>query len=169
MGDELGGGSQTEWGLVLKVRAEPDAKFENPLEFFCVVVPAVVIAQRVCRQIVVEGVGATSAVGENMVCLPVLTSDRTAADVAARVGFAKDLSSFGFGEELTLRASGFLGGDALATGRSQEFEVASKGRGVRECLVSGHAGRLVGPGLVVQGGKAEVKRLATSEQERCRR
>ena len=98
MGEEAGGGGEADWGLVFDLGAEPDAEFKDPLEFFGAVVPAVVIAQGVGGEVVVEGMSAAGGVGEYVVGFPVGAVDGAAAEVAAAGGFAEDFGAFGFGE-----------------------------------------------------------------------
>jgi len=81
---EIGcGGSEAYVGFVLNLAPEPDAKFKYPLGIFVVIVPTKLVAEFVGRKVIVEGMSATGAVGENVVGVPSRAGDLTGTDVAA--------------------------------------------------------------------------------------
>jgi hypothetical protein len=59
----------------LHLRPKPYAELENPLKLFGGVIPAVVIAERMCGKIVVGGMRPACAVSQDMVRFPVAALD----------------------------------------------------------------------------------------------
>jgi hypothetical protein len=75
--------------LVVDLRPQPHSKLDYPLKFFCTVKPAIVVADPVGWQVVVNRVLAAGRVGKHMVGLP-LPVNRAAADMAAVIGFLQN-------------------------------------------------------------------------------
>ena len=80
----------TEDRVTFHVIASPDADLQHPLELLGRVVPPVVIAKAMRREVVVSGVRSPGAVRQHVVSLPRLAVDAAAADVTTASGFRVD-------------------------------------------------------------------------------
>lgn len=74
-----------EWRSTLNLSSGPHAELQNPLELFWRIVPPVVIAVPMRRKVVFERMPTTTAVGQNMISLP-LRPDASAADMTFPTG-----------------------------------------------------------------------------------
>lgn len=110
--EECFGGFGSEGCAALDLGTEPDAEFQDVLEFFRGEVPAVLVADGVRREVVVEGVLAACAVGLDVVGVPCGSIDQATANVAAAAGFGEDLLAGVCAEPLT-RGGRDLGAAAL--------------------------------------------------------
>ena len=73
-------------GIELNLRPGPHAEFKDDLEFFGEIVPLIVVAKGMCRQVVGETMFTTCAICQDMIRLPLRIADQTPAYVAASVG-----------------------------------------------------------------------------------
>jgi hypothetical protein len=71
-----------EGRFLLDLCARPDPEFENPLKLLSVVMPSIIVAERMRGKIIIYRVRSTSAVGQDMVRFPIVAVDGSAADVA---------------------------------------------------------------------------------------
>jgi hypothetical protein len=81
--------------FVLNLCPQPHTEFQNPLKLLGVIMPPVIVADRVRRKVIVHRVRSAGAVRYHMVRLPIAVVDRSATDVASTVGFAQHLASLG--------------------------------------------------------------------------
>jgi hypothetical protein len=100
MGNKLGSTFHAQRSLLLDLGAEPDPKFQNPLKLLCVIVPTVIVAQGVGREVVLNRVVSPCAVSEDVVCIPLLAVDCPATDVTTTTSLAENLGPLGFREAL---------------------------------------------------------------------
>src|SRR5688572_8958234 len=92
------GGFHSDLLLVFNFGAQPDAELENPLELLRAVKPAVVVADGMSGQIVVQAVQAAGAMGEYVVRFPIRGVNEAAADVATAARLSKHFSALRFCE-----------------------------------------------------------------------
>ena len=85
-------------GAALNLSSCPYTKLQYVLEFLGQIVPSIVIAGRVRGQIVIDIVNAASAMGDNVIGLPLLVLDLPATNVTATRSLGEDLSSFRGGQ-----------------------------------------------------------------------
>jgi len=94
----------TQTGLSLYLRTRPNTQFQNLLEFFCHVIPSIVVAQSVRGQVVVCVVSPTDAMGKHMVSLPTIALlDPSSANVASRTRLRQHALSLGFCQAMAFR------------------------------------------------------------------
>jgi hypothetical protein len=90
---EAFGSIPTNFRSLLNLRSQAHPEFEYPLKLLSIVVPPIIIAERMRRKIVVCGMLSACAVGQHMVRLPRLAPDCAPADVAAASRLAQYLVS----------------------------------------------------------------------------
>ena len=87
---------QSQRTLLLNLRFGPDAELQNPLEFFRRVVPPVVVAKAVSREMVLDTRATSPRVRKHVVSSPAfITSDAPAADMTPPTRALEHLSAVG--------------------------------------------------------------------------
>ena len=138
VGDEVFGGFESDFLLGLDLGAEPNAEFENPLEFLGAVVPTVVVAEGMGGQVVVEAVRAAAAMREDVIGFPVRAINEPAADVTTAAGFAQHFNALRFRQRNAFASAGFGGGNSITACSAQSAQFSSESCCVCECLVCKH-------------------------------
>ena len=83
----------------LGLSAYPDTELQNDLKLIRKIVPAIVVAECVSRQVVLDCLATATAVGKHMISLPAFArSDGTSANVAELTGPCEDTAALALAE-----------------------------------------------------------------------
>ncbi len=115
MGNEVGADLGSYGCFLFQMRAQPNSQFENPLELFCIIVPAVIVAQGMSRKVIVQGMHSTGAVSKNVICFPIGPFNFTAANMAPPVSFTQYRCPLSAGERNSFWTFGSTIGNSLST------------------------------------------------------